>query len=581
MSDWSPDEAAARRILEFALQNALEYEGRGQVGSVMGRIMGELAELRRHGRAVAPHVARAVAEANALAADVGLDAVRARLTEVAPDLLEKRVHERREGLPPLPNLPASGHPILRFAPNPNGPMSFGHARGVVINAELAAMHDGEVILRFDDTDTSVKPPDPRAYAWIVEEYEWLTGCPPDRVIRVSEHLPRYHEVARDLLTAHHAYVCECTRDTFTQLRRDMQDCPHRDRPPSESLHLWDQMLDGTLLPGSAVVRLRTDMTLPNPALRDWPVLRIQHGSHPIVGERHKVWPLLDFESAVEDHDQGVTHIVRGKDLMDSTRKQTLLYEKLGWIHPETLYWGRVKLHELGSFSTSGMRRGIEDGTYTGWDDPRLPTIRALRRRGIQAEAMRIFWLELGLTQKDIAASTTALYGQNTKVIDANAPRLSLVREPSVRLALSSSGEQPRGAHPPVHPEYEDRGSRTLPLTWDDGATPILVESADLERGPALRLKDLADVDVDGEAASLVQLEPSGRPLIIHWLPDDERATVPAILHVPDGDDLHTIQARLEAHEHAVGTIVQLERIGYARLEAPSEAGTEQLVFLHN
>ena len=120
------------------------------------------------------------------------------------------------------------------------------------------------------------------------------------------------------------------------------------------------MLDGTFKPGDAVVRVKTDMTLKNPALRDWPALRMQDTeSHPHprkgIGSKYRVWPLLDFQSAVEDHLQGVTHIVRGKDLMDSTRKQTLLYEHFGWKYPETMYWGRVKVHEWGGFSTSKMR----------------------------------------------------------------------------------------------------------------------------------------------------------------------------------------------------------------------------------
>ena len=141
------------------------------------------------------------------------------------------------------------------------------------------------------------------------------------------------------------------------------------------------MNNGTFDEGDAVVRVRTDMALPNPALRDWPALRIQHTPHPMVGDRYRVWPLLDFQSAIEDHEQGVTHIVRGKDLMVSTRKQTLLYEHLGWTYPETLYWGRVKVHEFGGFSTSSMRASLEQGERAGWGDLRLPTIQSFRRRG--------------------------------------------------------------------------------------------------------------------------------------------------------------------------------------------------------
>ena len=112
-----------------------------------------------------------------------------------------------------------------------------------------------------------------------------------------------------------------------------------------------------------------------------------------IKSKFKVWPLLDFQSAIEDHEQGVTHIIRGKDLMASTRNQTLLYEKLGWDYPETLYWGRVKIHEFGGFSTSSMREEIERGEFEGWDDPRLPTIMSFRRRGFDSKAISDFWID--------------------------------------------------------------------------------------------------------------------------------------------------------------------------------------------
>ncbi|MED6298059.1 MAG: glutamate--tRNA ligase, partial [Candidatus Thermoplasmatota archaeon] len=426
MGELEPEVAALLR--KYALQNALEYDGQGQVGSVMGRVMGENADLRSRAKELTGFIAEQVKVANALAAEKGLDHIRELLASESPDALEKKVKERREGLPPLPNA-EDGKVVLRFAPNPNGPLSLGHARGVVINTELANMHDGEVILRFDDTDAVVKRPDPEAYAMIEDDFTWLAGREPDRIIRASDRMDVYLEYAAKTLSESHAYVCECSAEAFKEFRTTKTACPCRNRTAEDNLNLWQQMNDGTILPGGAVVRIRTDMALKNPALRDWPALRIQHADHPMVGERYKVWPLLDFQSAIEDHLQGVTHIVRGKDLMDSTRKQTLLYEKFGWTYPETLYWGRVKVHEFGGFSTSQMKSDIAEGTYSGWDDPRLPTLRAMRRRGYDAGAMRKFWVDLGLNQKDISVPLSTLNSLNAKAVDADAPRLSFVREP--------------------------------------------------------------------------------------------------------------------------------------------------------
>ena len=126
-------------------------------------------------------------------------------------------------------------------------------------------------------------------------------------------------------------MCTCSAEEFKVHRVGMTECPCRDNSVDENLERWSKMNNpDEYQPGDAVLRVKTDMTLKNPALRDWPAARIQTNPHPRVGNRWRVWPLLDFQSAVEDYLQGVTHIIRGKDLMDSTRKQTLLYAHFGW-----------------------------------------------------------------------------------------------------------------------------------------------------------------------------------------------------------------------------------------------------------
>ncbi|MGA0380196.1 MAG: glutamate--tRNA ligase family protein, partial [Candidatus Poseidoniaceae archaeon] len=353
---WAPDEETQQLIWHLALQNAFEYEGKGAVGSVIGRIMSMRADLRQFGGQLSPMVAQSVQKANALAGEKGLEHIESILESEASHMLEGRQkQEKREGLPELKNVD-KGKPVFRFAPNPNGPLSFGHARGIVINGTYSKEHEGTLILRFDDTDTTVKPPELSAYDLIPEEVEWLLGRPADRIVIASDRIPEYYEHAEKMLNQGFGYVCKCSAEAFREFRESKSNCPCRDKTVAANNTDWNKMLDGTYKPGDAVVRVKTDMTLKNPALRDWPALRMQDtetNPHPReeIGSTYKVWPLLDFQSAVEDHLQGVTHIIRGKDLMDSTRKQTLLYEHFGWIYPETIYWGRVKVHEWGGFST--------------------------------------------------------------------------------------------------------------------------------------------------------------------------------------------------------------------------------------
>jgi len=545
---WEPDEETLAFIRHLALQNSLQYDGKGQAGSVISRIMGSRQELRQHGKIIAPMVAKEVAAANELSITNGLDHVRNILQNEAPEMLEKKEQKRREGLPELPNLNGR-KPVLRFAPNPNGPLSFGHSRGLVINAEYAKLHDGELILRFDDTDTTVKPPMMEAYDSIPKQQEELCGYSAHRLVIASERMDKYHDYAEKTIETDFAYVCTCTGDEFREFRLSKSNCPCRDNDVNENLELWNKMNDSNgFMPGDAVLRMKTGMDQKNPALRDWPAARIQTNPHPRVGSKWRVWPLLDFQSAIEDYLQGVTHIIRGKDLMDSTRKQKLLYDHFEWNYPETIYWGRVKVHEFGSFSTSQMKKDISEGVYSGWNDPRLPTLSALFRRGIRPESLRSFWIELGLTQKDIAVPLSTLYSHNTKSIEPISPRLAFIRDP---VKIDLNGEFPSKLAISSHPE-EDMPDRIFEIQ-----NSIFIENED--SGKPVRLKDFCDISENGNVESI---DRSDKRPIVHWITEG----IETQLAIADGKELVYVDGLLEKHNHPIGTIVQLERIGYAIVE---------------
>ena len=569
--DWSPDEAIDNMLWHVAIQNAIEYSGKAAPGSVIGRIMSIRQDLRPHGKILSPLIAKKVAQANKLATDEGLDYLRSILETEAPELLEQRQKQaKRTGLPELLNA-EKGKVVLRFAPNPNGPLSFGHARGIIINGEYAKEYDGELILRFDDTDTSVKPPMLEAYDLIEKEAEWLLGFVPHRVVIASDRIEHYYQYVEQMLNGGFGYVCKCSAETFREYRVSMTECPCRAYSNMENLEFWQGMLDGSFQPGEAVVRVRTDMALKNPALRDWPALRIQDtetNPHPRkdIGSRYRVWPLLDFQSAVEDHLQGVTHIIRGKDLMDSTRKQKLLYEHFGWTYPETMYWGRVKVHEWGGFSTSQMRKDIESGLFEGWSDLRLPTIASLSGSGIQATALRNFWIELGVTQKDIAVPLATLYSHNIKIIDDDAPRIAFIREP---IALTLEGVNETIVELPTHPNTTGLGTRKIQL--HDAI--VYIEKADLQH-KTLRLKEFGDFDIEGNTARFVAKERTDKRKIVHWTSKNSSVDA-SLVQVIDGE-ICRLDGKLESHQLAVNTPVQIERIGYGII-----SGDNEITFTHD
>jgi glutamyl-tRNA synthetase len=583
-------EAIARR---FCLQNAVQHGGRCEPAGLLGRILGAHPEFRKDPAAVRAALESEGAKVNAL----GVEAQKAALAEEAPELLDAKAKPKRSGLKELPNV--KGPVVLRFAPNPNGPLSFGHSRGVSILAEYWRAYSKEaggpgasILLRFDDTDPQVKPPlldDKRgwdAYQMIQDDFAWLTGRNPDRIVVASDRIAVYQDAARDLIRAGGAYVCSCDAQAWRAMKERGEACVHRDAESNANLAAFADMVDGRTPKGGAVLRVKTDIQHRNVALRDWTAFRVVAADavHPRERRgqipRHHAWPLLDFQSAIEDHLQGVTHVIRGKDLMDSTRKQTYLYKHMGWTYPETLYWGRVSVHEFGKFSTSMMRRAIEAGKFTGWDDPRLPTLSALRRRGYDPGALRSFWVGLGLTEKDIAVSLANLDAENAKAVEPKAMRHFFVPDPAT---IQVRGIEGMEAHPLLHPGDPAAGTRTLK------ATPVIhVSGQDL--APRLRLKDLGNIDVEGTQARF-----TGTPLdrgipIVQWLPaqdaspfvvlkpeflqdggdgaDEEAAEAedaPQEIEVPPLREIHGLVEKNALSR--LGQVVQFERFGFVRIES--------------
>ncbi len=546
-----------RELIEkYALQNAVKYNAAPKAGAVMGKLMGEHPALRSRAKEVSPLVAEVLGALEKTSPEEW----QKRLEAIAPELLVQ-LSEKKEpdkGLPALEG--AEGGVVMRFAPNPNGPPTLGSARGIIVNSEYVKKYGGKFIIRFDDTDPVKKRPMPEAYGWYLEDCRWL-GAKPDMVITASERVEQYYPIAEELIRRGGAYVCGCAQAEFKEHKDRGIECQHRGRSVEENLDLWQRMLDGTVAEGEAVLRVKTDMHHKDPAIRDWPAFRIVTAPHPLVGDKYRVWPLLDFESAVEDHLLGTTHIIRGKDLADSGSRQRYLYEHLGWQYPRVIHWGRIKIHQFGSFSTSKLRKAIEAGEYSGWDDPRVPTVRAMRCRGIRAEALRKFMIDLGVGETDISISMDSIYAENRKIIDPEANRRFFVWEP---VALEIEGDVPALAHAPLHPAI-DRGVREIPA----GNRLFICKSdlAGLKAGEGVRLKDLCNIEIistEPARARFAGKDVGKRTKIIHWAPADGPKV--RVLR-PDGMDDGVGEAGISQE---LGRVVQFERYGFVQVNSVSE-----------
>ncbi|KYH36091.1 MAG: glutamyl-tRNA synthetase [Candidatus Bathyarchaeota archaeon B23] len=516
-------EGLREEILKWALLNAVRHEGEARIGPVMSRLLGEHPQWRSRARELTSLVREVVDEVNSWSPE----RQRGALLERWPQLLEERprAEERRE-LPPLPNVDRFREVRTRFAPNPDGPLHLGNARPVVLCHEYARRYDGSFILRYEDTSPDVKAPILEMYDAIMEDLRWL-GAEPDEVYHQSDRLELYYRYARRLIDLGAAYVCTCPPERFRELYMRGEACPCRGLSPPVHLDRWEGMLGGRYRKGEAVVRIKTDLRHPNPAVRDWPALRVATAPHPRVGTRYRVWPLYNFSCAIDDHEMEVSHIIRGKEHEVNTVRQRYLYSHLEWEYPEVLSVGRLSL-EAGVLSKSRIRAGIEAGIYRGWDDPRLGTLMALRRRGIQPEAVRMLMIEIGPKGVEAKISWDNIAALNRRVVEPRANRYFFVDEPT---PLWIEGlETELRARLPLHPDHPERGVRTLEVEPSGGVARLLIARRDAERlrpGSRVRLMGLLNLEVSEvndviEASPLpgghVEAREMGLPFI-HWLPE--------------------------------------------------------------
>jgi glutamyl-tRNA synthetase len=542
-----------------ALQNAVKHGGVPQAGAVIGMVMGAHPELRSRAKEVSALAKEAIAEVAALVPEARLATLQARAPEMVAALSEK--HEHKKVLPDLEK--AEKGVVMRFAPNPSGPLHIGHARAAALNDAYVKQYGGRYILRIEDTDP--KRVDPGAYETVQEDIRWL-GLGITEVVTQSDRLPVYYDLCRQLIERKGAYVCTCDNEHFKALKMAKQACPCRDQSVEKNLELWQKMLDHTFREGEASVRIRTDLTHPDPAMRDFPAFRIlDTPPHPKV--KAHVYPLMNFSVVADDHLLGVTHVIRGKDHIANTRRQKYIYDHMGWNVPVYRHYGRMGIEGV-VLSTSQMRAGIREGTYTGWDDIRLGTLRALARRGISPEAVKNAMLSIGIGETDISFSWENLYAENKKIVDPVANRYFFVPDP---VTVTIEGAAPHTASAMLHPGDASRGTRTLEFSGS-----VLLPKSEIPPGtPMVRLKDLFNVKItwDGQRPSFsyggdaLADARAAKARIIQWLP--AQAAAPCTLLTQEGEMKGACEPQVGSE---LDRVVQFERIGFARVDGVDASG---------
>ncbi len=571
MTPLSSNAELRERIEKIALHNAISHEGKAQQNPVIGKLLAEMPHLRTQVNDIAPLVAQVIKEVN----NLSVDNQRKIVDKKWPKALVAKKTEEKKRLPPLANVDKYKVVVTRFSPNPDAPIHLGSARAIFLCHEYAKTYNGRFLTRFEDTDPKLKKPQLQFYDSIKEDLEWL-NCEPNDYFVQSDRLPIYYKHAERLLDEGNAYVCTCNPETSRKLIANKKPCPCRDMPAPEQLKRWQKMLDGTYKEGDAVVRVKTNLEHPNPAVRDWPALRIidtQTYPHPRVGSKYRVWPLYNLACGVDDHIMGITHIIRGKEHLTNQTRQEFMYLYFGWKYPETIHYGRMKI--IGSsLSKSKIVQGMREGIYKGWDDPRLATFAALRRRGIQAEAIRNLIIDVGPKTQDVTLSWENLYAHNRRIIEPKANRFFFVSDPR-KMIVKGISEQ-IAAKIPLHPDYAERGFRQFRIQPRDGATRFWVASKDvenMEKGQIIRLMELFNVQIDRMKKNAIEGTFHSREYeeakrikapLIHWIP--ENAETKCYVVLPDASIARGL-AEVNCKELQADDIVQFERFGFARIDS--------------
>lgn len=546
-------------VFKYALLNAAKHKGSANPGAVIGSIMANEEELRSKAKEIGPLAGKIVAQVNALSAEEQASEMKKYGVEVE----EKKPKAKEVGLQELPG--THENIVLRFAPNPSGPLHIGHSRAAVPNAEYVKRHNGKLILRIEDTDPKrVFEP---AYEMIPEDLAWL-GINPDEIIYQSDRFEIYYDYARQLIEKGAAYMCTCDGATFKELKDNCKPCPCRDNSVEENLALWEKF--DTMQAGEAVLRVKTDINHKNPAIRDWVAMRLVDEEHPRMGTKYRIYPMMNFSVSVDDHLMGMTHVLRGKDHLANSEKQKYLYDHMEWDLPEFIHYGRLKMEDI-ALSTSKAMAGIEDETYSGWDDPRLGTLRAIARRGIDPRTIYNLITEIGVKMADSAISWKKIYGLNRNFVEPIANRYFFCEEP-VEVSVNGYEDGDVTIERPLHADHMDRGNRLLSF---DGSAYIA--KADYADG-LFRLMDAVNVEIAGEDVNYhsTSFEEARdvKARIIQWVPTKENVNVKIVM---DDASVKTGLGEIALNDLEVGDIVQFERVGFARLD---EIKDDELVFYY-
>lgn len=446
----------------------------------------------------------------------------------------------------------------RFPPEPNGYLHIGHAKSICLNFGLAYVYDGLCNLRFDDTNPEKE--NQEYVDSIKEDVHWLgfnwAGAPH----YASDYFDQLFDYAVGLIKEGKAYVDDLTAEEIRQYRGTLTEAgknsPYRDRSIEENLELFYQMRDGAFPDGSKTLRLKIDMASGNINMRDPVIYRIRRAHHHNTGDKWCIYPMYDYTHAISDAIEGITHSLCTLEFEAHRPLYDWVLDNIPAPHPiRPRQYEFSRLELLYSITSKRkLNQLVAEGHVTGWNDPRMPTISGMRRRGYTPEGLRLFAKRVGISKSENVVDMSVLEGAIREELEHSAPRMMAVLNP-IKVTLTNFDAQlTQSRSAPYHPHHEELGERELPI-----ASTIYIEADDFSENPPkgwqrltlggevrLRYSYVIKCDemVKDEQGNIIELKcsidhdtlgkkPEGRKVkgVIHWLSAEH--AVPATVRLYD------------------------------------------------
>ncbi|MDD3684414.1 glutamine--tRNA ligase/YqeY domain fusion protein [Desulfovibrio desulfuricans] len=402
-------------------------------------------------------------------AKVGLDFIRTRITEDnASGRFGNRVH-------------------TRFPPEPNGYLHLGHAKSICLNFGVAREFGGLCNLRFDDTNPTKE--ETEYVDSIREDVRWLGGVWDDREFYASDYFEKLYDYAEQLIKMGKAYVDDLSAEEIREYRGTLtepgRESPWRNRGVDENLDLFRRMRAGEFGDGQKVLRAKIDMTSPNVVMRDPTLYRIRHAEHHRTGNKWCIYPMYDYTHCLSDSIEGITHSLCTLEFINNRELYDWVLKTLGAYRPQQIEFARLNV----TYTVLSKRKLIQlvkEGHVTGWDDPRMPTLSGMRRRGIPPEALREFCSRIGLARADSTVEYSMLEFCVREYLNEHTPRVMAVLDPVKVVIENYPVGQVEEFDMPYHPEDASYGSRKVPFSRE-----LYIERDDFRLEPPKKFHRLA------------------------------------------------------------------------------------------